>query len=658
MIPRFCFHDKLSIAGNCRMCLVEIVKSPKPVIACSTRVVNGMEVYTNSLLVRQVREHIIEFLLINHPLDCPICDQGGECDLQDQTLIYGSDKGRFREIKRSVSDKHFGPFIKTVMTRCIHCTKCVRFIEEYGDMAEIGTLGRGGDTEIGLYSNSILTSEISGNIIDLCPVGALTSNPYAFKARPWELLSTESIDIVDSIGSNISIQTRGNEILRILPRRNDDINECWITNSIRFGYDAFKRQRLLMPYSLLCTQKIVPVSWGKAISSFCFNFKMISTVYPNRVSIFTGPSTDLETMFFINQFNTRLGIFNINTSSWLNSNSRTSFYSKTCLKEIEFISLFVIVGRDLKTELPILNMKFKKATHRHSPSHRHSSILYVGSTIRSNYKMQHLGVSSKSLLNIFYGKSFSCFSVKRTSTFTLFSSVYDSYTDAYFSSNPTIKCNSNMLLLNTGELNKFDINTQQHHRSLLHDLKKKESIFTYFLGLSSVRKLPCNYSFNVLQGTWFTEETIHFDLFLPSLSFTEGSINYYSNFYGIVQRTFPAVTSPGKSVHNSKIIAALLHSISFENLNYTSPIDYNNIKWLFSWKVPFVKRISNSNNFEFFSYFSTQQKLDSYYSIWSESFIFMSNKNKVLYNSSFFKTSPTLNKIGMFQNNSTNFINI
>jgi len=183
MIPRFCFHEKLSIAGNCRMCLVEVSNSPKPVVACSTKVINGMEVLTNSILVKQIREHIIEFLLINHPLDCPICDQGGECDLQDQTLIYGSDRGRFKEIKRSVFDKNFGPFIKTVMTRCIHCTKCVRFIEEYGDRSTIGTLGRGVDTEIGIYSNDILKSELSGNIIDLCPVGALTSKPYAFKAR-------------------------------------------------------------------------------------------------------------------------------------------------------------------------------------------------------------------------------------------------------------------------------------------------------------------------------------------------------------------------------------------------------------------------------------------------------------------------------------------
>lgn len=183
MIPRFCFHEKLSIAGNCRMCLIEINNSPKPVVACSTKVINGLVVFTNTSLIKQIREHIIEFLLINHPLDCPICDQGGECDLQDQTLIYGSDRGRFREIKRSVLDKNFGPFIKTVMTRCIHCTKCVRFIEEYGDFPLLGTLGRGGDTEIGLYSNSIIYSELSGNISDLCPVGALTTKPYAFKAR-------------------------------------------------------------------------------------------------------------------------------------------------------------------------------------------------------------------------------------------------------------------------------------------------------------------------------------------------------------------------------------------------------------------------------------------------------------------------------------------
>lgn len=225
MIPRFCFHESLSISGNCRMCLVELKNAPKLIISCSTKVSNNLEFFTNSVLVRKAREMVLEFLLINHPLDCPICDQGGECDLQDQTLVYGSDRGRFSEMKRSVSDKNFGPFIKSVMTRCIHCTKCIRFLENYGSVSSLGVLGRGKNMEIGTYIDTLLESEISGNIIDLCPVGALTSKTYAFSARPWELSSVESIDILDSIGSNILVQTRSNDVLRIIPRCNTTVNE-------------------------------------------------------------------------------------------------------------------------------------------------------------------------------------------------------------------------------------------------------------------------------------------------------------------------------------------------------------------------------------------------------------------------------------------------
>ena len=223
-IPRFCYHDKLSIAGNCRMCLIEVEGSPKPLIACATSLGNNMSILTSSVLVKKAREHVLEFLLINHPLDCPICDQGGECDLQDQSIVYGSDKGRFVELKRSVEDKDLGPLVKTVMTRCIHCTRCVRYMDEVAGDGVLGTMGRGKDTEIGTYLKTNLMSEISGNVIDLCPVGALTSKPYAFTGRPWELSSVESIDIYDSLLSSIRIDLKGSEIMRILPKQNKNIN--------------------------------------------------------------------------------------------------------------------------------------------------------------------------------------------------------------------------------------------------------------------------------------------------------------------------------------------------------------------------------------------------------------------------------------------------
>jgi NADH dehydrogenase (ubiquinone) Fe-S protein 1 len=242
-IPRFCYHDRLSIAGNCRMCLVEVKKSLKPVASCAMPIVEGMEILTQTSLVKKAREGVLEFLLVNHPLDCPICDQGGECDLQDQAMVFGSDRGRFYDYKRSVEDKDCGPFIKTLMTRCIHCTRCIRFLRELGGLYDFGTTGRGGKMEVGTYISKNLNSEVSGNIIDLCPVGALTSKPYAFLARSWELNHINSIDIFDSFGSNIRIDFRGSEIMRVLPRLNESLNEEWLTDTCRFNYDGLKYQR-------------------------------------------------------------------------------------------------------------------------------------------------------------------------------------------------------------------------------------------------------------------------------------------------------------------------------------------------------------------------------------------------------------------------------
>ncbi|MCC7250856.1 NADH-quinone oxidoreductase subunit NuoG, partial [Hyphomicrobium sp.] len=255
-IPRFCYHERLSIAGNCRMCLVEVQGSPKPVASCAMGV-NDLPpnkdnspkiINTQSAVVKKAREGVMEFLLINHPLDCPICDQGGECDLQDQAMAYGFDRGRFRENKRAVKDKELGPLVKTTMTRCIHCTRCIRFATEIAGVEELGATGRGENMEVGTYVEKALTSELSGNIIDLCPVGALTSKPYAFTARSWELRKTESVDVLDAVGSNIRVDTRGPQVMRILPRLNEAVNEEWISDKTRFAYDGLLRQRLDRPY--------------------------------------------------------------------------------------------------------------------------------------------------------------------------------------------------------------------------------------------------------------------------------------------------------------------------------------------------------------------------------------------------------------------------
>src|SRR6266852_3719248 len=273
-IPRFCYHQRLSIAGNCRMCLVEIKGGPKPVASCAWGVRDCRpgpkgeppEIFTRSPMVRKAREGVMEFLLINHPLDCPICDQGGECDLPDQAIAYGFDRGRFEENKRAVRDKDFGPLVETHMTRCIHCTRCIRFLTEIAGVQELGATGRGEDMEITTYIERALDSELSANIIDLCPVGALTSKPYAFVARPWELVKTESIDVMDAVGSNIRVDSRGREVLRILPRLHEDINEEWISDKTRHVADGLRTQRLDQPY-VREHGRLRPVSWSEAFAT-------------------------------------------------------------------------------------------------------------------------------------------------------------------------------------------------------------------------------------------------------------------------------------------------------------------------------------------------------------------------------------------------------
>ena len=262
-IPRFCYHERLSIAGNCRMCLVDMERSPKPIASCAMPASDGMVIDTQSDSVKKAREGVMEFLLLNHPLDCPICDQGGECDLQDQAMGYGQDGSRYKESKRAVEEKQMGPLIKTIMTRCIHCTRCVRFATEVAGVPDLGAIGRGEQVEITTYLEKTIASELSANVIDLCPVGALTSKPYAFISRPWELSKTESVDVMDAQGSNIRIDSRGNQVLRVMPRLNEDVNEEWISDKARFSIDGLKNQRLDRPYVRGTNGKLEPASWDK-----------------------------------------------------------------------------------------------------------------------------------------------------------------------------------------------------------------------------------------------------------------------------------------------------------------------------------------------------------------------------------------------------------
>ena len=291
-VPRFCYHQRLSIAGNCRMCLVEVEKSPKPVASCAMPVMPNMNIKTTTPLVKKAREGVMEFLLINHPLDCPICDQGGECELQDQSLIYGSDRSRFTEYKRAVEDKELGPLVKTVMSRCIHCTRCVRFATEVAGVQDLGVTGRGNMAEIGTYVSKLLTSELSGNVIDLCPVGALTSKPFAFTARAWELKFAESVDVTDGLGSNIRVDTRGTEVMRVVPRLHEGVNEEWISDKARFSYDGLKRQRLDTPLVKGPDGRLKPATWVRLARSdgFFLLFSLFPRAGPKEVTTGTSPN--------------------------------------------------------------------------------------------------------------------------------------------------------------------------------------------------------------------------------------------------------------------------------------------------------------------------------------------------------------------------------
>jgi NADH-quinone oxidoreductase subunit G len=358
-IPRFCYHERLSVAGNCRMCLVEVEKAPKPVASCAYPVMDGMKVFTDTPLVRNARRGVMEFLLINHPLDCPICDQGGECDLQDQAYAYGHDKSRYGEAKRAVKDKNIGPLIKTVMTRCIQCTRCVRFAAEVAGTPELGGTNRGENMEIGTYVEKALTSELSGNLIDICPVGALTSRPYAFVSRPWELRKTDGIDVLDAVGANIRIDTRGPEVLRILPRINDAVNEEWMADRGRFSFDGLKRRRLDRPW-LRKDGRMVAASWAEAFAGIAAK---LTQTPADRIGAVAGSLADAESVLALKDLMAAYGSTNLDCreDGAAIDGSRADFYRfNTSIAGIEEADALLIIGADPRKEAPVLNARIRK----------------------------------------------------------------------------------------------------------------------------------------------------------------------------------------------------------------------------------------------------------------------------------------------------------
>lgn len=358
-VPHFCYHSRLKIAGNCRMCLVEVEKVPKPVASCAYPVAENMVVHTDSPMVKKAREGVMEFLLINHPLDCPICDQGGECDLQDQAMAYGKDVSRFDQKKRAVTEKHMGPLVKTEMTRCIHCTRCVRFITDVAGTPELGAVNRGEHTEIVSYMNGPLTSELSGNIIDLCPVGALTSRPYEYQARPWELTRIETIDVMDAVGSNIRIDAYGQKIKRILPRLHEDVNEEWISDKTRFACDGLQVQRLDTPY-IRVDGKLQACSWETAFAAIAQKLK---TTESDHIGAIVGDQADVETVFLLKTFLESYGVPHMDCrqdGAAHDASVRSHYLFNTTIAGIDEADLCLLIGTHPRYEAPIINARLRK----------------------------------------------------------------------------------------------------------------------------------------------------------------------------------------------------------------------------------------------------------------------------------------------------------
>jgi NADH-quinone oxidoreductase subunit G len=358
-IPRFCYHERLSVAGNCRMCLVEVVKAPKPVASCAFPVADNMEVKTDTLMVRNARRGVMEFLLINHPLDCPICDQGGECDLQDQAYSYGMDHSRYAENKRAVKDKYLGPLVKTFMTRCIHCTRCIRFSSEVAGVPEMGATSRGESMEVGTYIEKALTSELSGNLIDICPVGALLNKPYSFTARPWELRKTDSVDVHDAVGTNIRVDARGSEVLRILPRTNDAVNEEWMADKGRFAHDGLKRRRLDKPW-VRRDGRLQPATWPEAFAAIAAR---LNGLPGDRIGAIAGDLCDAESMLALKDLMASLGSTNLDCrqdGAAIDASRREFYLFNSTIAGIDDSDAILLVGCNPRREAPVLNARIRK----------------------------------------------------------------------------------------------------------------------------------------------------------------------------------------------------------------------------------------------------------------------------------------------------------
>ncbi|EGV66628.1 ndufs1 NADH-ubiquinone oxidoreductase subunit [Yamadazyma tenuis] len=577
-IPRYCYHDKLAIAGNCRMCLVDVERMPKLIASCAMPVQNGMVVHTDSERIKKAREGVTEMLLENHPLDCPVCDQGGECDLQDQSQRYGSDRGRFKELvgKRAVENKAIGPLVKTSMNRCIHCTRCVRFMNDVAGAPELGTAGRGNDMQIGTYIERNINSEMSGNIIDLCPVGALTSKPYAFRARPWELKRTETIDVMDAIGSNVRVDARGIEVMRVLPRLNDEVNEEWISDKSRFACDGLKTQRLTNP--LIRNGNSFDVStWDEALAKITEAFK---TIQPkaNEIKAITGALTDAESMVALKDLLNKLDSEHVTTDVQLSTDAtgfdvRANYIFNSTIDGIEDADQILLVGTNPRHEAAVLNARIRKVWLRSE-----LEVSQIGEEFSSTFGLDHLGTDSKALkkaLDGGYGKKLA---QAKKPLIIVGSGVADSedLSAIYKIIGEFASKNANF---NSPEWNGVNLLHREASRAAALDLgfqtvskqvaETKPKII-YLLGADEIanKDIPKD-AFVIYQGHHGDLGASFADVILPGSAYTEKSATYV-NTEGRVQTTRAAVNPPGVAREDWKIIRALS-----EYLGQTLP--YNDI---------------------------------------------------------------------------------
>jgi NADH-quinone oxidoreductase subunit G len=580
-IPRFCYHEKLSIAGNCRMCLVEMEKSAKPIASCAMPATEGMKIKTNTEFVKKARKGIMEFLLANHPLDCPVCDQGGECDLQDQSLFYGFDKSRFSENKRAVKDKYMGPLIKTQMTRCIHCTRCVRFAEEVAGVPEIGATGRGESMEITTYLEQSMTSELSANVIDLCPVGALTSKPYAFEARPWELKKTESIDVMDAVGSNIRVDTYGWEVKRILPRLNNEINEEWISDKTRYACDGLLKQRLDKPY-IKKDGKLVKSSWDEAIELIV---NKINSINPEQIGAHIGDMTSIETIFSLKNLLKKINCTNYDfreKNFYINPLDKINYLFNSSIQGLEECDLVLLIGCNPRHEATMINARIRKSFVKNK-----IPIFSIGNPGDLTYDYTLLGEDISDLKDVIEGKSIineKLKSVKKP-LFIIGESALELNNARYIleeTKNFLIK-NSfinetwnalNILTQNASTVGAIDLklyNIEDTNNFIFFDKLKNQDFKLLYLVGSDNLEIKKNSEFIIYQGSHGDRSAEIADVILPSPTYTEQD-GLFINLEGRVQECRKASYPANEAMEDWKIFNLISNRLYKSNLfdNFSS----------------------------------------------------------------------------------------